>query len=177
MNWMIEYSLKICENLEGDEMSQIDEDGRVRMVNVTKKNETLRFARGHARIKMRKDVLNKIIAGEVEKGDVLSTAKIAGILAAKKTGELIPLCHPLNITHADVRFKVTEEPPAIEIETTAELVGRTGVEMEVLVAASAAALTIYDMCKSMDKEMSIDNVYLVEKSGGKSGHFVRKNNS
>lgn len=174
--WTIRHLLKICENLGGNEMSQIDENGRVRMVNVTKKNETLRFARGHARIKMRKDVLNKVIAGEVEKGDVLSAAKIAGILAAKKTGELIPLCHPLNITHADVHFKIVEDPAAIEIETTAELVGRTGVEMEVLVAASTAALTIYDMCKSMDKEMTIDDIYLMEKSGGKSGHFIRKNN-
>jgi len=144
------------------------------MVNVTKKKETVRFARGHARIRMKKDTLDMVIAGEIKKGDALSAAKIAGILAAKKTGELIPLCHPLNITHADINFKISEDPPAIEIETTAELIGQTGVEMEVLTAASVAALTIYDMCKSMDKEMEIDNVYLIEKSGGKSGHFVKK---
>ncbi len=155
-------------------MSQIDKNGRVRMVNVTEKRETVRFARGHARIKMRKDVLDVIIAGEIKKGDVLSAAKIAGILAAKKTGELIPLCHPLNITHLDVSFKVLENPSAIEIEATAELVGRTGVEMEVLTAVSVAALTIYDMCKSMDKKMEIDGVYLIEKFGGESGHFIKK---
>jgi cyclic pyranopterin phosphate synthase len=155
-------------------MGQIDERGHIKMVDVTEKRETHRTARAHARIFMKKEALNAITGGNVEKGDVLTSAKIAGILAAKKTGELIPLCHPLNITFVDVQFKINEKKSFIEIESFAELVGKTGVEMEAMVAATNAALTIYDMCKSMDKEMLIDEIYLIEKTGGKSGHFVRK---
>ena len=155
-------------------MGQIDEQGHIKMVDVTEKRETHRTARAHARIFMKKEALNAITSGNVEKGDVLTSAKIAGILAAKKTGELIPLCHPLNITFVDVQFKINEKKSFIEIESFAELVGKTGVEMEAMVAATNAALTIYDMCKSMDKAMIIDEIYLIEKTGGKSGHFVRK---
>ena len=155
-------------------MGQIDRNGRIKMVDVTEKKETHRTARAHAKIHMKKEALEKVAKGEVAKGDVFVSAKIAGILAAKKTGELIPLCHPLNLTFVDVSFDVNMEKSFIEIESFAELVGKTGVEMEALIAASVAALTIYDMCKSMDKEMLIDEIYLLEKSGGKSGHFVRK---
>ncbi len=155
-------------------MGQIDRNGRIKMVDVTEKKETHRTARAHAKIHMKKEALEKVAKGEVTKGDVFVSAKIAGILAAKKTGELIPLCHPLNLTFVDVSFDVNMEKSFIEIESFAELVGKTGVEMEALIAASVAALTIYDMCKSMDKEMLIDEIYLLEKSGGKSGHFVRK---
>jgi cyclic pyranopterin phosphate synthase len=154
-------------------MGQIDKNGHIKMVNVTPKKETLRIARAHAKITMKKEALERIVSGDVEKGDVFASAKIAGILAAKKTGELIPLCHPLNLTFVDVVFKVNKEEPSVEIESFAELTGKTGVEMEALIAASTAALTIYDMCKSMDKEMVISDVFLIEKSGGKSGHYVR----
>ncbi len=154
-------------------MGQIDENGNIRMVDVTPKKETLRIAKAHAKIKMKREALDKVLSGGVEKGDVFTSAKIAGILAAKKTGELIPLCHPLNLTFVDVEFKVNKEESTIEVETLAELTGKTGVEMEALVAASTAVLTIYDMCKSMDKEMEISEIFLVEKSGGKSGHYVR----
>ena len=155
-------------------MGQIDERGHIKMVDVTGKRETHRTARAHARICMKKEALNAITSGNVEKGDVLTSAKVAGILAAKKTGELIPLCHPLNITFVDIQFNVNKEQSFIEIESFAELVGKTGVEMEALIAASVAALNIYDMCKSMDKEMLIGELYLMEKTGGKSGHFKRK---
>ncbi len=154
-------------------MGQIDKNGHIKMVNVTLKKETLRTARAHAKITMKKEALERILSGDVEKGDVFASAKIAGILAAKKTGELIPLCHPLNLTFVDVVFKVNKEEPSVEIESFAELTGKTGVEMEALIAASTAALTIYDMCKSMDKEMVISDIFLIEKSGGKSGHYVR----
>ncbi len=158
-------------------MGQIDENGNIRMVDVTPKKETHRTARAHAKITMKPEALKRIAEGSVAKGEVLTSAKIAGILAAKKTGELIPLCHPLNLTFVDIRFKVDEGKSAIEIESFAELTGKTGVEMEALIAVTTAALTIYDMCKSMDKEMVISDIFLAEKSGGKSGHYVRKNYS
>ncbi len=154
-------------------MGQIDKNGRIIMVDVTEKKETHRTARAHSKIWMKKEALKSITEGIAEKGDVLESAKIAGILAAKKTGELIPLCHPLNLTYVEVNFKVDRDNSYVEIESFAELIGKTGVEMEALIAASTAALTIYDMCKSMDKEMQIGEIFLIEKSGGKSGHFVR----
>ena len=151
-------------------MGQIDEHGHMKMVDVTEKKETHRTARAHAKILMNR----KALEGIFEKEDVFVSAKVAGILAAKKTGELIPLCHPLNITFVDIQFNVDKEQSFIEIESFAELVGKTGVEMEALIAASVAALNIYDMCKSMDKEMLISEIYLMEKTGGKSGHFKRE---
>ncbi len=154
-------------------MGQFDESGHIRMVDVTPKKETLRIARAHAKVNMKRETLEKVVSGDIEKGDVFLSAKIAGILAAKKTGDLIPLCHPLNLTFVDIAFKVNEEESSVEIESFAELTGKTGVEMEALVAVSVAALTIYDMCKSMDKEVEISEIFLAEKSGGKSGHYVR----
>ncbi len=155
-------------------MGQIDENGNIKMVNVTDKNATHRTAKGHARIWMSPEAFRMILKGKAEKGDVLTSAKIAGIMAAKKTGELIPLCHPLNLTFVDILFTARESDNSIEIESYAELTGKTGVEMEVLIAASTAALTIYDMAKSVDKTMRIGEIYLLEKSGGKSGHYIRK---
>ncbi len=156
-------------------MGQIDKSGHISMVDVTPKKETLRIARAHAKIKMKREALERILSDDTqEKSDVLVSAKIAGILAAKRTGELIPLCHPLNLTFVDVEFKVNRRESSIEIESLAELTGKTGVEMEALIAASTAVLTIYDMCKSMDKEMEISEIFLVEKSGGKSGHYVKR---
>jgi len=155
-------------------MGQIDENGNIKMVNVTEKNETHRTARGHARIWMSPEAFNTILNGKAKKGDVLTSAKIAGIMAAKKTGELIPLCHPLNLTFVDILFTPRETDNSIEVESFAELTGRTGVEMEALIAASTAALTIYDMAKSVDKTIQIGEIYLLEKTGGKSGHYIRK---
>jgi len=155
-------------------MGQIDKDGNIKMVDVTGKSETHRTARGHARVWMNSEAFQMILNGSVKKGDVLTSAKIAGIMAAKKTGELIPLCHPLNLTFVDISFKTRKSDNSIEIESFAELTGKTGVEMEALIAASTAALTIYDMAKSVDKTMRIGEIYLLEKSGGKSGHYVRK---
>jgi cyclic pyranopterin phosphate synthase len=154
-------------------MSQFDVDGRVNMVNVTGKNETFRTARAQAKVVLSESTLAKLINGEIKKGDVLSTAKIAGIMAAKKTSELLPLCHPLNITFIDIKFTILKEQLSVIIEGYVEMHGRTGAEMEALTSVSIAALTIYDMCKSVDKNITIGEIVLLEKSGGKSGHFVR----
>ncbi|MGB9694740.1 MAG: cyclic pyranopterin monophosphate synthase MoaC [Caldisericaceae bacterium] len=155
-------------------MSQFDEFGKVSMVNVSEKPETFRTAKAQAVVFLREETLSKILNGEVKKGDVLSTAKIAGIMAAKKTHELIPLCHPLNITFVDVKFTVSMESRSVKVEGYVEMYGKTGAEMEALTSVSVAALTIYDMCKSIDREITISDVMLLEKSGGKSGHFVRE---
>ena len=154
--------------------THIDDKGRVRMVDVTDKNRSDRTARARAIIHMRPETLEKISNRQVKKGNVLETARIAGVMAAKKTSELIPMCHPLNITHAQVDFTTETSDAAIRIESTVRLKGRTGVEMEALTAVTVAALTIYDMCKSSDREMVISDICLLEKSGGKSGTYVRK---
>lgn len=155
-------------------MSQFDENGKVFMINVTNKDETLRTARGFAKVILSKETLEKIKLGEIRKGEVLTVAKIAGIMASKKTSELIPLCHPLNITFSDLTFKLIEDPPSIEIESFVELTGKTGAEMEALTSVLVAALTIYDMCKSIDKSLEIKEIYLIEKTGGKSGTYRRE---
>ncbi len=155
-------------------MSYFDLDGKIHMVNVTKKGETFRTARAHGKVSVGSETLLKLQNGEIKKGDVLSVAKIAGIMAAKKTSELIPLCHPLNITFADLTFTIVSETSSIHIESNIEMVGKTGAEMEALTAVTASALTIYDMCKSIDKYITISDIYLVEKTGGKSGHFIRE---
>jgi len=155
-------------------MSQFDEYGKVHMVDVTGKNETVRTARGFARVILSKETLEKIKRGEVHKGEVLTVAKIAGIMASKKVSELIPLCHPLNLAFSDLTFRLIDEPPSIEIESFVSLKGVTGVEMEALTSVSIAALTIYDMCKSLEKGIEIKDIYLLEKSGGKSGDYRRE---
>ncbi|HBG47703.1 MAG TPA: cyclic pyranopterin monophosphate synthase MoaC [Deltaproteobacteria bacterium] len=155
-------------------LTHIDERGKARMVDVTAKDTTERVATARGRVLMKKETLDLIVANEVKKGDVLGVARVAGIMAAKRTGELIPLCHPLNVTSVAVEFSPASEPPGIDITATAKVSSQTGVEMEALVAASVAALTIYDMCKAADKEMTITDIRLVKKTGGKSGTFMRK---
>jgi len=155
------------------EFTHIDDKGQVRMVDVTKKKETLRTAKAQGVVFMNADTFEKILARDIKKGNVLETARIAGILAAKKTPALIPMCHPLNITHVQVDFFPEPQTNAIRIEASVRLKGATGVEMEALTAVSVAALTIYDMCKSHDKTMTLSNIRLMEKSGGKSGDFFR----
>lgn len=154
--------------------THIDDKGHVRMVDVTGKQPSDRIAVAQGVVTMNPKTFEMIYNQAVKKGNVLETARIAGIMAAKKTHELIPMCHPLNITHISVDFFPDKAASSIRIETSVRLLGRTGVEMEALTAASVAALTIYDMCKSYDKEMVISDIYLLEKSGGKSGTFKRK---
>jgi len=154
-------------------LTHIDEQGRARMVDVSHKAETERVAVARGEIRMRPETLALIQSGGVAKGDVLGVARVAGILAAKRTGELIPLCHPLPITHASVDFTFDEAGSRILIEAQVRTVGRTGVEMEALTACSVAALTIYDMAKAADNGMVIGEIRLVKKTGGKSGTYVR----
>ncbi len=155
------------------EFTHIDEQGRVRMVDVSEKPATLRIALAQAIVFMKPETFENIRNQRVKKGNVLETARIAGIMGAKKTSELIPMCHPLNITHVHVDFFPDESKYCIRIEAGVRIVGATGVEMEALTAVSAAALTIYDMCKSSDREMKISDICLLEKSGGRSGTFKR----
>jgi len=154
------------------EFTHLDDQGRVRMVDVAAKDVTHRVAVARGRIDMTADTLDRIFGQNVKKGNVLEAARIAGVMAAKKTADLIPMCHPLNLTHVRVDFSPDPEHGGIEIEAEASLAGRTGVEMEALTAVSAAALTIYDMCKSYDKGMTISDIHLKLKTGGKSGTFV-----
>ena len=154
--------------------THIDDKGRVRMVDVTDKQPTVRVAVAGGTVIMKPETLKLISDQKVKKGNVLETARIAGIMAAKKTSELIPMCHPLSLTHVQVDFKPDEVNHRIAIEASARTIDQTGVEMEALTAVSAAALTIYDMCKSYDREMSISGVRLLEKSGGKSGTYKRE---
>jgi indole-3-glycerol phosphate synthase len=155
--------------IEFPELTHLDAEGRARMVDVSGKDETLRVARAGVRVVMRPETLARIRTGDVPKGDVLAVARLAGIMAAKRTAELIPLCHPLALTAVEVDLSCAEVPSAVEITTTCRLRGRTGVEMEALTAASVAALTIYDMCKAIDRGMRITDLRLLHKSGGKSG--------
>ena len=157
----------------GAGLTHLDGRGRARMVDVGGKEETPREAVARGSIVMKPETLTAIFAGEVAKGDVIGVARLAGIMAAKQTPSLVPLCHPIPVTHIGVECRRSSERPAIDIQATVRTLSRTGVEMEALTAVSVAALTIYDMCKSMDKEMVITDIRLVEKRGGKSGHFVR----
>jgi cyclic pyranopterin phosphate synthase len=143
------------------------------MVDVASKNETHRVARAAGRIAMLPATLQRIAEGTAAKGDVLGIARIAAIQAAKRTSELIPLCHPLALTKVGVEFSLNSDDPSVECVATVETVGRTGVEMEALTAVAAALLTIYDMCKAVDRGMRIDGIALLEKRGGRSGHWVR----
>src|ERR1041385_5410717 len=156
------------------QLSHLDEQGRARMVDVSGKDVTSRIAIARGTIHMRAETLALILEDKIEKGDVFSVARVAGIMAAKKTAELIPMCHPLNLTSIAVDFTAEKSPPRVEIETTVRVSGKTGVEMEAMTAAAVAGLTIYDMCKAVDREMTIGEIRLVKKSGGKSGTFVRK---
>jgi len=155
------------------ELTHLDQHGNARMVDVGAKRETERVAIARAEVRMRPETLALIQSGGVPKGDVIGVARVAGIIAAKRTGELIPLCHPLPITQASVDFSFDEAGGRVLIESQVSTVGRTGVEMEALTACSVAALTIYDMAKAVDKGMVIGEVRLVKKTGGKSGTYVR----
>jgi len=153
--------------------THIDEKGQVRMVDVTAKKPTDRTATAQGCISMTPETFAAIMDQAVKKGNVLETARIAGIMGAKKTSSLIPMCHPLNITHVQIDFTPDAANNIIRIEAVARIVDQTGVEMEALTAVSVAALTIYDMCKSHDKTMTISDVMLLKKTGGKSGTFNR----
>ena len=148
------------------------EPGQIHMVDVTQKRETERQAIAKGSIKMKPATLKLIRRGKLEKGDVLSVAKTAGIMAAKETHRLIPLCHPLQLTHIAVEFHLPENGNSIELTASAKGIGKTGFEMEALVAVSVSALTIYDMCKAVDRSMTIGEIRLVKKSGGKSGLYI-----
>jgi len=155
-------------------LTHVDERGRAKMVDVTGKEPTTREAVARGRVVMKQETLALIADGGIPKGDVIGVARIAGTMAAKETGRLIPMCHPLELTGIDIFFTDNRERGEIAIEARVRTVGRTGVEMEALTAVSVAALTIYDMCKAADREMIISDVMLVAKSGGKSGSFTRK---
>jgi cyclic pyranopterin phosphate synthase len=154
--------------------THLDEKGRVRMVDVSEKAATVREAVAQGVITMQPETFDLIREQKVKKGNVLETARIAGIIAAKRTADLIPMCHPLSITHVQVDFFLLPDTHSIRIEAVVRVLGPTGVEMEALTAVSVAALTIYDMCKSYDRAMTISDVSLLKKSGGKSGTFVRE---
>lgn len=151
-------------------LSHYSDSGRAQMVDVSSKHDTLRTARAHAFVRIRPDVLAKL--PENPKGDPLEVARIAGIMAAKKTSELIPMCHPLGLSYVDCDVRI--EADGVRIETEARTTAGTGVEMEALTAASVAALTVYDMTKALDKSIEIQDLYLLTKTGGKSGDYVRK---
>ncbi len=156
------------------ELTHINQSGEANMVDVSAKADTVREARAEAYIDMAPETLQLIVSGDHHKGDVFATARIAGIQAAKKTWDLIPLCHPLLLSKVEVQLEALLETNQVRIESICKLAGKTGVEMEALTAASVAALTIYDMCKAVQKDMVIGQVRLLEKKGGKSGHFEVK---
>ena len=151
------------------ELTHFNEQGRARMVDVSEKAQTFRVARAEATVRMAKTTTDKIKEGAIGKGDVLAVAQVAGIMAAKKNSELIPMCHPLLLTMVDISFSI--EDTALHILSEVRCRGETGVEMEALTAVSVAALTVYDMCKAVQRDMRIDNVHLLYKEGGKSGVY------
>ena len=156
------------------ELTHFGAQGRARMVDVTEKPATVREAVAAGFVGMRPETLAAVREGRVSKGDVLAVAQVAGILAAKRTGELIPMCHPIGLTALDMAFETTDDPCGVAITATARCKGETGVEMEALTAVSVAGLTIYDMCKALQRDMTLDRVRLLKKSGGKSGEYVRE---
>ena len=156
------------------ELTHFNESGRARMVDVTSKGDTEREAVAEGRIRMLPETLQLVKEGRLSKGDVLGVAQVAGIMGAKTTWQLIPMCHPLLLTGVNIEFTVVDAESCIDIVATVRTTGKTGVEMEALTAVSVAALTIYDMCKAVDKGMSIEYVRLLVKSGGKSGVYRRK---
>jgi cyclic pyranopterin phosphate synthase len=161
------------------ELTHFNESGRARMVDVSAKTSTERVARAEARVLLKPDTLSQIQQGKIAKGDVLAVAQVAGVMGAKRTPDLIPMCHPVLLAGVDIDFKEDAQPDlhglcSITITATAKTTGPTGVEMEAMTAVSVAALTIYDMCKAVDKGISFTDVYLVAKSGGKSGMYTRE---
>ena len=154
-------------------LTHFDREGRARMVDVGAKAATRRVAVVSGKVVMKPETLRRIVDKKMEKGDVFGVAQVAGIMAAKRTGEIIPLCHPLSIDTVEIDFQPNLERSEVKIETTVKSTGKTGVEMEALVATAAAALTIYDMCKAVDRGMTISDIMLLKKSGGKSGTYIR----
>jgi cyclic pyranopterin phosphate synthase len=153
-------------------LTHLDSSGNAHMVDVSGKDVTNRRATARASVEMRPETLSLILDGKAAKGDVLAVSRIAGIMAAKRTHELIPLCHPLMITKVSIEFMPDAASSSIAVEATVTVEGKTGVEMEALTACSVACLTLYDMCKAVDRGMKITNLRLIEKTGGKSGHFT-----
>ena len=156
-----------------EKLTHFNEKGQSRMVDVTQKDETIRVAVAVGKVLAKLETLQLIADRKFSKGDVLEVARIAGIMATKRTADLIPLCHPIPITGVEVSLSINQASQSIEIEAEVQAIGRTGVEMEALTAVSTAALTVYDMCKSVDREMEISAVYLTKKTGGKRGTFIR----
>lgn len=154
-------------------LTHFNEYGRAQMVSVEAKDDTVRIATASGKITMKPETLELIQKNGIKKGDVLSVAQVAGIMGAKKTWDLIPMCHNIFLSGADIEYTIDESTASIHIQATVKTVGKTGVEMEALTAVSTAALTIYDMCKAVDKDMVISNIQLEEKIGGKSGHYIR----
>nr|WP_278678730.1 cyclic pyranopterin monophosphate synthase MoaC [Clostridium paraputrificum] len=152
-------------------LNHFDEKGNAVMVDVSEKSETKRVAVAKGSIKVSKEIMNLIKTGNIKKGDVLGVSRVAGIMASKQTSNLIPMCHPLMINGANIDFELDEENSRVIIYGSVKTTGKTGVEMEALTAVSVAALTIYDMCKAVDKRMVIENIHLVSKTGGKNGEF------
>ena len=152
--------------------THFDEDGNAFMVDVSDKEITRRTASAEGTIRVSRDVMDAVLGKKIKKGDVFTVAQTAGIMATKRTSDLIPMCHPLSLTNAKVTFGIDEEACTIKAVCTTVTDGKTGVEMEALTGVSAALLTIYDMCKAIDKRMVIENIHLVEKTGGKSGDFT-----
>jgi cyclic pyranopterin phosphate synthase len=163
--------------MEAKELSHFNEEGRSRMVDVGDKEDTARIAIAEGEVVMRPETLRLINEGKISKGDVLAVAQVAGIMAAKQTSQIIPMCHPLMLTSVDLNFKINEEAHKIIIKSKVKTVGRTGVEMEALTAVAIAGLTIYDMCKAVDRGITIKAIRLIEKAGGKSGHYLNQNHS
>ena len=156
------------------DFSHFNESGRARMVDVSAKDDTLRVAVASGRVLVNENTFTLIKTGGLKKGDVLGTAQIAGIMGAKRTPDIIPMCHPIMISGVDIEFELNEKDLAVEITATTKCTGATGVEMEALTAVSVAALTVYDMCKAVQRDMEITDIKLLRKSGGKSGDFVRE---
>jgi len=156
-----------------DPLTHLDEAGRPRMVDVSEKAETLRVATARGEVRVRPETLERIRSGQVAKGDVLAAAQLAAVQGAKRTWELLPLCHPIPLSGVEVAFTLREDPPAVEVRATVRAVARTGVEMEALCAVVSAALCIYDMCKAVDRDMTITDVWLEHKAGGRSGEYRR----
>jgi len=153
-------------------LTHFDKRGRAKMVDVSKKTETLREAVVRGSVLMNPKTFRSIVSGKIEKGDVFAVARVAGIMAAKRTSEIIPMCHPLNLSHIEINFFPFEKESRIDIEAKVRIKAQTGVEMEGFVAVAAAGLTLYDMCKAIDRGMVISNIHLVKKSGGKSGTYA-----
>jgi cyclic pyranopterin phosphate synthase len=172
VEWLIQHLLQ--KPGDEDHLTHLDLSGKAKMVDVTNKDLTMREAVARGEIRMKPHTLSLLQAGKLSKGDVLAVARVAALMGVKETSRLIPMCHPLNVSGIAVDFKIDEPDSKVEIEVRVKLAGQTGVEMEALTGVSIAALTIYDMCKAVDKEMEIGRIRLMEKTGGKSGTFIRE---